>query len=218
MIKKQTSRIWLALRVIVAIILIGWGGWSIYQAAHPSDTSTQPTSTTIPTAGEPTQKNADQKAAYTVPADHPRQLIIERLGIDANILPMSTTKDGAMEAPVSAWDVGWYNKSALPNSGGGSLIIDGHVNDTLGKPGIFAAIGTLQNGDVITVEKGDLQRISYTVSSVNQQPLANVDMNDLAKAPSGATEGVSLITCSGTYDQGKQTYTDRTIVRAAKNT
>lgn len=216
--KKQTFRIWTVLRVVAAIALISWGGWSIYQSTRPTDTSKQPTGAVIPTAGEPTKKSDDQKASYTVPADHPRQLIIERLGINANILPMSTTNDGAMEAPQSAWDVGWYAKSALPGSNNGSLIIDGHVNDTLGKPGIFASIGTLQNGDVITVEKGDLQRISYTVTSVSQQPVNKVDMNALAKAPEGANEGVTLITCSGIYDQGKQTYTDRTIVRATKNT
>lgn len=216
--KKHSFSIWFVIRALLAIGLIGWGGWSIYQSTHSSDASNTPTDTTIPTAGEPTQKSADQKASYTVPSDHPRQLIIERLGIDANILPMGVTKDNAMEAPLSAWDVGWYTKSALPGSNNGSLVIDGHVNDTLGKPGIFASIATLQSGDVITVERGDLQRISYTVSSVNQQPFADVDMNELAKAPSSANEGVTLITCSGTYDQSRQTYTDRTIVRAAKNT
>jgi LPXTG-site transpeptidase (sortase) family protein len=215
--RKQTVGIWRMVRVVIAVSLIGWGGWSLYQSTQRRDTQQQSSSamSTAP-AGEPTKKSAEQKAAYTVPADHPRQLIIDQLGIDANILPMGITKNDAMQAPASAWDVGWYTKSALPGSDNGSLIIDGHVNDTLGKPGIFAALGSLKKGDSIVIERGDLQRIDYSVVSVGQQPLANVDMVDLGRTPEGASEGVSLITCSGTYDASKQTYTDRTIVRAAR--
>ena len=216
---KRRSYTGLTLRIVVAISLIGWGGWSIYQSVQPKELPQQSNNSTSTTsAGEPTRKTAEQKISYTVPADHPRQLIIDQLGVDANILPMGTTKNNIMEAPTSAWDVGWYSKSALPDSDSGSLIIDGHVNDTLGKPGIFADIALLKRNDIIIIEKGDRQRIDYSVISVEQQPLSDVDMNDLGRAPKGASEGVTLITCSGTYDTSTQTYTNRTIVRATKNT
>lgn len=168
-------------------------------------------------AGEPTKKTDQEKAAYTVPANHPRQLIIDALAINANILPMGVTKDGAMDAPGSAWDAGWYTKSALPGVGSGSLVIDGHINDTLNQPGIFYSLARLTKGDQITIERGDMQRFSYSVTSIEQIPVQDVTMSELLNAPTDAKEGLSLITCGGTYDEKQQTYTDRVVVRASIN-
>lgn len=212
--KRRNSRVGFAIRVAIAGMLLFWGGWSLYQSMQPKTTQTQPSAAA---AGEPTKKSEKEKAEHTVPADHPRQLIIDALNIDANILPMGVTKDGTMEAPVSAWDVGWYTKSALPGTNSGSTVIDGHINDTLNQPGVFYSLTRLIKGDQIVIERGDGLRFSYSVTLVEQIPLQSVTMSKLLDSPTNAKEGLSLITCGGTYDEKQQTYTDRVVVRASKN-
>jgi len=211
MIQGQSSRALLVIKIVIAICLITWGGWSLYQAYGPKD-ETEKTMPAPTVAGEPTKKTDQEKAVYTVPADHPRQLLIPSLSIDANILPMGT-KDGAIDAPASAWDAGWYNKSSLPGSSYGSMVIDGHVNDTLNGPGIFYSISRLSSGDIITIEKGDLQRLDYRVTSVTQVPVGKVNVADLIQTPAG---GLHLITCGGQYSEERKTYNDRVIVTAVR--
>lgn len=198
----------------MAACLIGWGGWSLYQSFNPKDPAAEEQSAAI-IAGEPTKKTDAEKAAHTVPGDHPRHLIIPSLNVSANILPMGVTANNAIEAPASAWDVGWYSKSALPGSNYGSMILDGHVNDTLNGPGVFYSASLLATGDTIIVERGDMQRLSYRVTSVTQRPVDQVDINALMESV-GNTGGLHLITCGGAYDTSRGTYDDRVIVTATR--
>jgi hypothetical protein len=213
---KRSNMAWIltTVKLVVALALVGWGGWTLYQSS--STTPTQgPQTTATPTAGEPTKKTEEEKAAYTVPADHPRHLTIATLGVDANVLPMGVTTDNTIDAPASAWDVGWYDKSALPTSEQGSMIIDGHVNDTLNKPGVFYSIANLTTTDTIIIERGDLQKITYRVTKIEQKPMEMVNIEALKGSIDGKA-GLHLITCSGSYDQSRRTYNDRVIVSAVR--
>ena len=161
------------------------------------------------------KKTVQQKQAYAVPPTHPRELSIPKLGIDANILSVGAP-GGAMGAPTSAWDVGWYDKSALPGSGKGALLIDGHVNDALGTPGIFANLTALAPGDEMDVERGDHRKVSYVVVKVESVPLQKVDMAAMLRSIQAGKEGLNLITCGGTYDYKKKTFDHRTLVFAVR--
>jgi LPXTG-site transpeptidase (sortase) family protein len=161
------------------------------------------------------KKTPQQKAAYTVPPTHPRELTIKKLGVDANILPVDAT-NGVLDAPGSAWDVGWYDKSSLPGSGTGALLIDGHVNDALGTPGVFYSLANLEKGDEIGLERGDGQKLAYSVTSVQDVPLGKVDMTAALRSSEPGKEGLTLITCGGTYDYSKKTYDHRILVFAVR--
>jgi len=162
------------------------------------------------------QKTAAQKQAYTVSPTHPRQLTISKLGVDANILPMGTT-EGVLNAPASAWDVGWYNQSGLPGLDVSALLIDGHVNDALNSPGIFYKLSSLISGDRIEVERGDGQKFTYSVVNVEQKSLRDVDMTAMLKSAIPGKQGLNLITCGGTYSYETKTYDDRVLVFAVMN-
>ncbi len=165
---------------------------------------------------DPAKKTDEQKNTYTVPPTHPRQLIIEKLGINANILPMKILSDTTLEAPKTAWDVGWYAQSALPGSGNGALLIDGHVNDALDQPGIFSNLTLLRPDDELTIERGDKQVFTYRIEKVEQKPTDQIDMNTLLHSAEADKEGVNLITCGGTYNNKRQTYNDRVLVYAVR--
>lgn len=163
-----------------------------------------------------TKKTEQQKKAYTVPASHPRELKIPKLGIDANILSMGILKDGSLDAPKTAWDVGWYDESALPGSGQNALLIDGHVNDALNTPGVFYHLGTLKTGDDMQIERGDNELFTYKVVQVDQKPIDQVDMAKMLRSAEPGKEGLNLITCGGDYDYKRETYKDRILVYAVR--
>ena len=157
------------------------------------------------------KKTEQEKQAYTVPPSHPRELIIKKLGVDANILAVGSV-EGTLSAPGSAWDAGWYNQSALPGRGSGALLLDGHVNDALGSPGIFYNLTSLTKDDKIVIERGDGQKFTYAVTDVQDIPLEKVDMNAVLASAEPGKEGLNLITCGGLYDFQKKTYDHRIIV------
>jgi len=199
---------------LLAIVAIG--AVSFYLDAISSSPAT-----TLPPVSKPevseVKKTAEQKSAYSVPAAHPRELIIDKIGVNANIVPVGILKDGSLGAPGTAWDVGWYSKSSLPGTGSGALLIDGHVNDTLNHPGIFYSISTLQAGDEIKLERGDRQVFTYAVIKVERKPVEQVDMSSMLHSYESNKEGLNLITCGGTYNYQNKTYNDRILVYATRS-
>lgn len=157
-----------------------------------------------------------QSLSYEVPANHPRKLIIQKLGVDANVAPMGILSNGALEAPKTAWQAGWYDESALPGSGQNALLIDGHVNDALNTPGIFYKINTLKAGDTMQIQRGDKQIFTYKVVKTDQKPIAQVDMAKMLQSVVPGKEGLNLITCGGQYDYSRETYNDRVLVYAVR--
>lgn len=164
------------------------------------------------------KKTDAEKAVYTVPPTHPRELVIKKLGVDANILPVGVA-DNVIGAPESAWDVGWYNESGLPGrSSGAAMLIDGHVNDALNSPGVFYRLSTLGEGDQIELQRGDGQWFTYAVKSVSNVPLSQVDMAKMLQSAEQNKEGLNLITCGGWYNATKKTYDHRVLVFAVRVT
>ena len=201
------------LSVLVVAIILGGVYFSYTWMHRPKQPSTHPP-TISKSSIDGTKKTTKQKAEYTVPADHPRELSIAKLGIDANILPVGLLAGSVLDAPKTAWDVGWYNQSSLPGADSGALLIDGHVNDELSQPGVFYSIGSLKSGDEIKVERGDRQLLTYKVVTVEQKPTDQVDMAKLLASATPGKQGLNLITCGGTYNYQKKSYTDRVLVYA----
>jgi hypothetical protein len=66
-------------------------------------------------------------AEHKVEPDHPRYLSVNALGVqNARVLSMGVKPDNELDTPANIHDAGWYKKSALPGSGSGALLLDGH--------------------------------------------------------------------------------------------
>ena len=161
---------------------------------------------------EPTEEEVRE---YIVPADHPRYLTVSKLGINnARILLMGVNSKGELDTPRNIFDVGWYEASGKPGQGG-TMIIDGH-NGGPHVLGVFKNLPSLEEGDIITVERGDGIIYKYSVVENNTVSLDESDayMAVAAKSPVVGKESVTLISCTGEWSQQQRTYLSRQFVRA----
>lgn len=153
---------------------------------------------------------------YTVAADRPRYLSIEKLGIsNARVLAMGVNAKGALNTPANIFDVGWYNASGKPGQGR-VMIIDGH-NGGPHMYGVFKKLPDLVAGDIVKIERGDGAIFKYSVVENTTVSIDEADkyMNTLAKKPAiSDKEGLTLISCTGEWSQKQKTYLSRQFVRA----
>lgn len=159
----------------------------------------------------------EMQREYTVAADKPRYLTIERLGIkNARIFEVGVNSKGQMETPNTNYDAGWYTGSSKPGTGG-TAILDGH-NGGPSAYGIFKKLNTLVAGDMIKIEMGDGTVYNYRVYDNFEVKLseANDKMSLLAVSPVANTESISLITCTGEYSLKQKTYLSRQFLRATR--
>ena len=156
----------------------------------------------------------DEVAEYTVPADRPRYLSIDRLKIkNARVLPMGINSAGELSTPNNIFDVGWYYDSGKPGQGG-TLLIDGH-NGGPHVQGVFKDLPALGEGDIIVIERGDGAIFRYSV--VESMAVSLSDSNDYMataiKTPMTGKESITLISCTGEWSQAQGTYLSRQFVR-----
>ena len=162
-----------------------------------------------------TEVTAEQKKEYTVAADRPRYLSIEKLGIvNARILSLGLNASGALMTPASIFDAGWYNASGKPGQGG-TMVLDGH-NGGPTKVGIFKYLPNLTKGDIIKIERGDGAVFTYSVVENVTVSLDESDayMATAMKSPVAGKESISIISCTGDWSSQRKTYLSRQFARA----
>lgn len=147
---------------------------------------------------------------YKVAAEMPRILTIKKISVRARILPMSVNPDGSMQAPINVFDAGWYTGSVRPGQVGASTIVAHAYGPTL--EGLFYHLKDLESGDIITVERGDGQKLNYQVVAKETTALDQVDMNKFMRPAEGVDEGLNLMTCTGKWVPASKTYDHREII------
>lgn len=148
--------------------------------------------------------------SYSVAADKPRAIYIDKLGVAARTLPMSVNKDGSMQAPLNIYDAGWYTGSSLPSQDG-VLAIDGHASGPT-KYGLFGRLDELVNGDRVQIETGDGTMYQYEVVHKENLGREDVDMGKFVSPYGENPRGLNLMTCAGNWEQDAQTFANRIVV------
>jgi len=144
------------------------------------------------------------------PSGQPVRLLIPSLNVDARVEALGVDSSGAMDTPHNIWNVGWYRAGPSPGEPG-DAVIDGHVG-LPGSPLVFSGLARLAIGADVIAVLGNGTRSRFTVSSKQNWPTSS--------HPPGlfSVDGqprLSLITCTGSYDRGSQTYADRLVVEAS---
>jgi LPXTG-site transpeptidase (sortase) family protein len=204
--------------IIAGLLALGVLGYLAYKEITKEATMVTPIASgagsanadVIKEASDETPIVANAVSTYKVAADEPRILRINSLSISARVRPMGVNSAGAIAAPVNIYDSGWYTGSAKPGASGATFI-DGHASGATRK-GLFAYLDTLKNGNEVSIERGDGQVLTYKVVHVETVPKELVDMQKVLRTYGNATEGLNLMTCTGTWIKDERTYDKRAIV------
>lgn len=151
----------------------------------------------------------------SAPGDGPQltggRIAIPRFGVMARVEPV-TSPDGVLGVPLDPSRVGWWTGSAMPGSGRGGVVVDGHVNYR-GTSGALSILPKLHAGDAVRVHlPGGGDTVDYRVRTVREyskHPGLPSDIFD-----QDGPERLVLITCGGTFDSSTGNYESNVIAFA----
>ena len=125
---------------------------------------------------------------------------IEHVGLD---------KEGKMDVPKNADNVAWFKPGYLPGTNGNSVLA-GHFDKESGAPAVFYNLNKLIPGDEIEVEGEDGDVKIFVVTDKQLLPNDNFPVQEVFGKSD--KKMLNLITCDGTWDPVKKSYSDRLVV------
>ena len=142
----------------------------------------------------------------------PVQLLVASLNLHPVVESVGVDRFGAMSPPYKYFNVGWYNLGPIPGDPG-DAVIDGHAGYP-DQPLVFGRLGTVKLGAQLVVVMADRSRRTFTVKSVKSWPWS--------AHPAGLFQGdgparLTLITCSGAFNDKTHAYAERLVVEATYN-
>lgn len=146
-------------------------------------------------------------AKALIPTAPPAQLLIPALNVHRAVEAVGTNRFGVMDLPVNGWNAGWYKAGPTPGAPG-DAVIEGHAGYP-DQPMIFGKLATLRRGDQVVVVLSDGSRRLFLVESMSTVAVG--------VAPSGLAEPygpprLTLITCTGHFDDQNHFYSRRLVV------
>lgn len=146
----------------------------------------------------------------SVPHAQPATILIASLNVHRPVEAVGVDSYGRMYPPQNAWDGGWYKYGPVPGAPG-DAVIEGHAGYP-DSPLLFGKLRQLRKGDRIVVVLADGSRQTFLMTSESIWPVGT-SPPDLGQ-PYGAPR-LTLITCTGPFDDHYKTYADRLVVQAS---
>ncbi len=174
--------------------------------------STQP-AVASPPSPTPNDVTPQPSKASMVTSGLPLRLKIPKLAIDSAVDPVGVTPTGAMDIKKNPDGVVWFQQGPRPGDGG-SAVMAGHYGWENGKGSVFNDLHTLQPGDKLYVEDDRHMIIAFVVRE-SQRYDPDTDASDVFSS-SDDKPHLNIVTCDGTWDQAKQSYSKRLVVFADK--
>lgn len=167
------------------------------------------------------------EATLTESAVHAVTLRAPSAGIDAPIISVGLTPQGAMEAPEgppgdATWrEAFWLRSTSVPGSAG-TAAVSGHLDDTLGRPAAFWNLSLLRPGDTLLTLLSDGEWVRFRVTEVGIYTTQSVNSPVFAarfygNRNDGRSQGLShlnLMTCTGSFHSGGEGFDHRFVVFA----
>lgn len=148
-------------------------------------------------------------ATATVPV----AIQVPKAQIDAQIEVLNIV-NGTMENPTGPWVVSWYQQTAKLGETG-NVVLAGHVDYWNVGPSVFYHVGSLVEGDEITLTGADNATFTYVVATnetFGVEVLTGGKLSEMV-SPTPAP-ALTMITCGGEFDYVNGEYLSRTVVRA----
>ncbi len=130
----------------------------------------------------------------------PERLVLDVLGIDAQLVPTVVDTGGALVPPPDLSQLGWW-RGVRPGSGAGSVLLAGHLDSRVYGQGPLARIVDLDVGDRAVLTGPSGAEAAYVVRGVQTIPKDQLPAAELFG--SGGAERLVLVTCGGTFDRDR---------------
>ena len=201
--------------LVLAIVLVAGLAVTLFQVLGPQTHPGNSSASSVVDSGADLalEKAAALKVAPVQLNSGPRppgRLIIQSIGVDAQVIPVGVDKDGNMAVTNESYDVGWYNRGPAPGDPG-DAVMDGHLDWYDTSQAVFYSLKNVKVGDDVQVQRQDGTMRHFKVTKVQ-----NVAYN--AKVPglfaSSGPARLSLITCGGQWSKALNQYVSRVIVDA----
>jgi hypothetical protein len=137
-------------------------------------------------------------------------IAIPRLQLSGPLDELGVADDGELLAPDDPGRAGWYAGGIVPGDLG-PAIVGGHVDSRRG-PGVFFALRSLRDGDVVEITRSDGRTVRFSVTDVQQ--VAKEQFPTAAVYGPTPRPELRLITCGGRFDRTAHSYTDNVVVEA----
>lgn len=218
--RKREIRLfsWLSSFVFVGLLIAaGWFGYQWFVTGEKPPVVPLPAAALADPEVDESPVTLAMIRQYTVPANQPRYISIPSLNIqNARVQSVGVTKDNMLDTPKNISDTAWYNKSATPGQGYGSVIVDGH-NGGITRNGVFVNLDKLRKNDEIIIERGDGKKFKYSVMENKTETLKETNasgMQRLMTPYDKNKEGLGLITCAGNWVPRDKVFDKRILIRA----
>jgi LPXTG-site transpeptidase (sortase) family protein len=141
------------------------------------------------------------------------RLVIPKIGVDAPVVTLGVDGQGVMQSPRGPFEVGWYDFSAGPGTGG-NAVFSGHVDYASVGAAVFWHLRELGPGDLVEVRLADGTSYQYLVVSSVSYTSGDAPIAEIV-GPTGK-DTVTIITCTGTFNREIHQYSHRLVVRAER--
>ncbi len=159
----------------------------------------------------PAKQDQPSLAADTEGSAAPLRLKIPGINVDAPVIYVGLTADGAMDVPKGPSEVAWFNLGPRPG-GQGSSVISGHFGTWKdGEGSVFDNLNKLKKGDTVSVLDGRGAVITFAVRELRTYDNPNADASDVFSSNDGKAH-LNLITCGGDWDRLQKAYPHRLVV------
>lgn len=204
--EKHPNRLKRAVVILMCLLVTVAVGYFSFDKLNNQSTPKQSSPITV-------EKKSEKKFAAI--SQTPARIMIDKIKVDATIIPVGLTNDGMMDAPNSNELVGWYSQSARAGEDKYAMLLDGHYG-TDSKPAVFRNLATLELGDSIQIQSDKGTILRYKVVETDQRYAEDVDMQKALYPYRKGVQSLTIITCEGLYDAKNVTYDKRTIVYAER--
>jgi sortase (surface protein transpeptidase) len=196
-----------AVTALLGVLLVGCG--SVEEVPEPvsAPVPPPPTTTASPAPSAPMPDPDPEPELEPVPEGRPLRVVIPRIDVDVELVPIGLDDDGAMDVPDFGL-AGWYTEGPAPGHPGPAAIA-AHVDSRAG-PDVFYRLRELAPGDEVHVTYDSGDEVAFVVREREQAPKDELPGDRIWPVTSDRL--LTLITCGGDFDRGVRSYRDNIIV------
>lgn len=187
------------LTIIIASSIGIFLGTEVFKSNLPSPTPVQVV------VNETKQTNTQVKENIGIP----KRIIINKIGVNANVESVGKDKQGRMDVPRNANNTAWYNLGSKPGEVGNSVIA-GHLDKIDGSAAIFYNLTSLSIGDNIQIIDQNNKTLNFKV--IDKKVYSNQSFPVETVFGRSNTKRLNLITCDGIFNTNVQSYSHRVVV------